>query len=242
MNLAKGWEIRDAEVTELIKRGTLPAVWRRGPFMWPGRYDSLGYFSGSLRANPAIDDPYKSTGYPNFNHQDYARISRDLLTGDLALIRSRPDLYARRVGRALAQFAVPGPTLFLVNYDTRRIEHLSAAADSMVPWPMALFALALVIVFGGSRALRRSCASHDRVVLAYLASTIVWLAVCSTLLEVGENDRIRWEIDPLLVVLTGCALSSVTRRPRSDVASPTTASTPRRRRATLPHLAETGEN
>jgi hypothetical protein len=208
MNLAKGWDIPQADAAGLVARGALPPIWTCGPFMWPGRYEDLGYFRGSGRSNPAIDEPYKSTGYPNFNHSDYARISRELLIEDMMLIRTRPDLYLRRIVRALDQFTIPGPTLFLVRYDTRRIEWASAAASSLLPRVALLLGLVGGVAAGARFALQRSRPRHDRVVLAYLVATVVWLTACSTLVEIGENDRIRWEIDPLIVVLVGYTLRS----------------------------------
>jgi len=34
--------------------------------------------------------------------------------------------------------------------------------------------------------------------------TILWVTLATNLIEIGENDRMRWEIEPLLVVLLGC--------------------------------------
>ena len=42
--------------------------------------------------------------------------------------------------------------------------------------------------------------------------TIVWVTVTSSLIEIGENDRMRWEVEPLLTLLLATAAAAVYRR------------------------------
>src|SRR5581483_9911401 len=62
----------------------------------------------------ALDAPYKWDGYPNYNHRDYARISRALLGGAVTLVETHPGAFLARVRRAVRLFATPGPRLLLV--------------------------------------------------------------------------------------------------------------------------------
>ena len=43
--------------------------------------------------------------------------------------------------------------------------------------------------------------------------TISWVTAITNLVEIGENDRMRWEIEPLLAILFGYALNLA--QPRS---------------------------
>jgi hypothetical protein len=134
-----------------------------------------------------------------------------MLRGDLALIRIHPGLYLRRVAHAVAQFVQPGPTLFLVTYDASRIRRLSEAVSLVLSPPLLLVGIPVLLAFGMTCAASVGRPRAVRAALAYMVVTVVWLALCSNLLEIGENDRIRWEVDGLLVVLLGCAGASLRR-------------------------------
>ena len=45
--------------------------------------------------------------------------------------------------------------------------------------------------------------------------TIVWVTFTTNLIEIGENDRMRWEIEPFLMVLAGCLIGSLSRLHRN---------------------------
>lgn len=210
MHLANGWRLPAADARALADAGVLPEVWLRRPFMDPGRYRDLGYFAAGPAVNPALDAPYRSDGHPNFNHRDYARISRAMLRGDLALLAARPGAYADRVGRALAQLAEPGPTLLLVAYDPAGVRAYAVRVRRVVGSAVVVVGLVTAVLFGaaGARRGRRAL----RPVLAYATVTVVWVVLCTSLVEVGENDRMRWEIDALVVALAGGAFAAAVRR------------------------------
>src|SRR6185369_13471478 len=110
--LRRGWVPTADQVAALGAKGA-PAVWSRLPFLEAPRYRDLGYFAspaadGAAR-HPALDAPYKRNGEPNYNHREYARLSRDMLAGDLLAMRTYPGFYARRVAAGLAIFLQPGP-------------------------------------------------------------------------------------------------------------------------------------
>jgi hypothetical protein len=208
MNLAKGWDLPPERLNDLVAAGTLPEVWARGPFLWPAWYTEFGYFQqaddASGPGHPAVGKLYKSTGYPNFNHLEYARLSRDMLEADLALIRSHPRLYLDRVRRAVEQFVQPGPTLFLVTYDANAIRRASVAVGAVLPPGLIAVGLPVLLLWGIGRALGRGDdPTAIRVAVAYETVTVLWLTVSANLLEVGENDRIRWEVDCFITVLLG---------------------------------------
>jgi hypothetical protein len=87
------------------------------------------------------------------------RAHGELQAGDMTLIRERPELYVRRVARALDQLARPGPTLFLVTYYHERIARLSAVADDLLPRSLVLLVLASVLA---SAAWLDAVPPHDR--------------------------------------------------------------------------------
>ena len=61
--------------------------------------------------------------------------------------------------------------------------------------------------------------ASERPVFAYAVTTILWVTLTSNLIEIGENDRMRWEVEPLLTVLLGSAVMSVYSRLTSSGAA-----------------------
>jgi hypothetical protein len=229
MNLAKRWPLSQDEMAALYGEGQLPPTWHRRPFREPDELRHLGYFKeDGVFVHPALDEPYKSNGEPNFNHRDYARISSEMLRGDLFLIRHFPDRYVLRTFTAFLLFLQPGPNSvhFLVDYDFSRIHGLREWLTRYVflggsierpirmlepPVNLWLLGFPALVAFGLSSVLRRA---RLRPVYAYIIITILWVTLTANLIEIGENDRMRWEIEPLLVVLLGSAMSSLRSRVR----------------------------
>jgi hypothetical protein len=227
MNLAKRWPLSQKEMAALREDGKLPPVWHRRPFKEPDELRYLGYFEPGPPLHPALDEPYKSNGEPNFNHRDYAEISREMLQADLFLVFHYPGRFLRRSATAFLLYLQPGPNAvgFLVDYDFSRIHRLRDAMTRIVfrggpierpirmleppvnVWLLgfpALFAFGLYRVFRGK--------PEERPLFAYIVITVFWLTVTTNLIEIGENDRMRWEVEPLLTVLLAVAIAATLRR------------------------------
>jgi len=227
MNLAKRWPLSQKEMANLYRDEHLPSVWHRRPFREPDELRHYGYFGEDQRVHPALDAPYKSNGEPNFNHRDYARISREMLRGDLYLIRHFPDRYLERVSTAFLLYLQPGPNSvhFLVDYDFSKVHRLKDWLTRFVflggsierpirmlqpPLNLWLVGFPALVAFGCFLSFRRKKDGRDwRPVYAYMVVTIVWVTLTTNLIEIGENDRMRWEIEPFLVVLFGCLIGSL---------------------------------
>ncbi|MFQ5791688.1 MAG: hypothetical protein ACE5JI_14545, partial [Acidobacteriota bacterium] len=77
MNLAKRWPLSQREMASLRGEGKIPPYWHRRPFQEPEAFRPYGFFAAGLGGHPALVAAYQSNGEPNFNHRDYARISRE---------------------------------------------------------------------------------------------------------------------------------------------------------------------
>jgi hypothetical protein len=238
MNLAKRWPLSQREMTALYRDGHLPATWHRRPFRPPSELRHYGYFRERAGIHPAVDAPYKINGEPNFNHRDYARISQELLRGDLYLIRNYPERYLQRVLTSFLLFLQPGPNSvhFLVDYDFSRVHRLRDTITRVVflggaiqrpiqmlepPPNLWLIGFPALFLYGIVRTLRKRSPGDEAMkpVFAYMMVTILWVSLTTNLIEIGENDRMRWEIEPLLVVVLGCAVSSAVATIRNRVKS-----------------------
>lgn len=227
MNLAKRWPLSQTEMADLYRDGHLPSVWHRRPFREPDELRHYGYFGESSHVHPALDAPYKSNGEPNFNHRDYARISREMLRGDLYLISHFPGRYLERFSTALLLYLQPGPNSvhFLVDYDFSRVHRLKDWLTRYVflggrierpirmlepSFNLIMVGFLVLVIFGCVASFRRKGGDPDgRPVFAYMVLTIVWVTLTTNLIEIGENDRMRWEVEPFLVILSGCLASSI---------------------------------
>jgi hypothetical protein len=230
MNLSKRWPLSQNEMAALREQGVLPPVWHRRPFREPSELRHLGYFEPLPGAHPALGSPYKSNGEPNFNHRDYAILSKEMERADIELIARYPGRYLQRSTTALLLFLQPGPNSvdFLVDYDFSGIRRLQRFLTGtvfrggsierpigMLEPPVSIWVLGfpLLLVFALSCAVRRHPSQPDsRAVFAFMLVTVVWVTLASNLIEIGENDRMRWEVEPLLMTFLATAAAAVYRR------------------------------
>lgn len=240
MNLARGWPLPNdsmrnlnaflepEEIRHLSETNKINAEWIVGPFMPPAAYTNLGYFRNDKSSfwHPAITAPEKRSSlpkvmHPNFNHVDYAKISKKMLDADRAIIAEYPAKYFARVLLGFKMYLQPatGPSWFLVqsyNYNPiqkyadlltkllfqgRRIE----LARGYIPWNSFHILFPVLVLFGMKKVFVNS---NQNVTFAYIVLTIIWVAMITNLLEFGENNRIRFETDPLIVVLLAAGLQS----------------------------------
>ncbi|MFQ5789753.1 MAG: hypothetical protein ACE5JI_04675, partial [Acidobacteriota bacterium] len=156
----------------------------------------------------------------------------EMLRGDLYLIRHYPGRYLQRAWTAFLLFLQPGPNSghFLVDYDFSRMDAMKELWTRlflggpierpirMLEPPLNLWLLGFPILLGvgAFRAVKRdrATASDPRPLFAFILVTVLWVTLTGNLIEIGENDRLRWEVEPLLVVLLGAALSLLPRLKR----------------------------
>jgi hypothetical protein len=231
LSLAKRWPISQDETRALKELGALPPFWHRRPFLEPDELRSYGFFEESSSVHPALDAPYKSNGEPNFNHRDYIEVSDGMLEGNLYLIRNYPGRYLQRVGTALLLYLQPGPNSvhFLVDYDFERVHayrdfltryiFLGGKVERPIrmldPRPnLFIVVFAVALVTGFYRLAKGP--PEARPLEIFMLVSVLWVTLVANLLEIGENDRMRWEIEPFLAVwLAGLASAVLSRRRRS---------------------------
>jgi len=225
-----------AEASSLVQAGTLHPAALVPAFSRPEDYPRAYFESLPPTRVRALYWPVKTTGAVNFNHAAYIAISRDLLADARWVIVHRPATYLGAVAGAwgiyfrspsdlrflgLANLAILRPAMDL--YDTvffgrwpggRGAEEPAAPRrywGLMVVLPLVFLAgVAAAFGRGPGRALDRP----QRSLTAFLAGTIGYVALVGNLLELGENNRFRFETDPLSVCLLGLALTGAARAVR----------------------------
>jgi hypothetical protein len=220
LSLAKRWPLSQKEVKELKDSGVLPPYWQRRPFQEPDELAVFGFFQDhGPSVHPALDSPYKTNGEPNFNHRDYVLISDALLKGNLRLIRLFSGRYLERTATALLLFLQPGPNSvhFLVDYDFERVHRyrdfltrylfLGGRVERPIrildPSPNLLLVVFPLLLGVGIWSVNRGPMEH-RALHAFMLVTVLWVTAVANLVEIGENDRMRWEIEPFLAIWLAC--------------------------------------
>ncbi len=179
---------------------------------------------------PLLDQPFKSSGAPNFHHLAYVGLSRQYLGAAVERIRREPGRYGRALAFAYGFFFAPAHDGNLLAENRRKIRPWSRGADLLLgQWKLFgwqsgkprfawLLALGLPLLVGGSvwrlarKARAGQLASADGLTLAYLLFVIFWVALVGNSLEMGENHRFRYEVDPFLVVLAVLGATALWRR------------------------------
>ena len=176
----------------------------------------------------------KTTGAANFNHAAFPRISDDLLRDALWVLRHRPGVYFSSVGEGWEiYFRSPSDLRFLGIGNIAALRPATDAFDVAFlgrwPWPWRaasgeagatrrywglLLGLPVVLGYGLATAAGRGAAGRaldrsQRLVVAFLCFNVVYVAFVGNLLEVGENNRFRFETDPFSVCLLGVLVDRV---------------------------------
>ncbi|MCI0416524.1 glycosyltransferase family 39 protein [bacterium] len=235
MNFARGWIVTNEKLYErgaffnpqeaenLLRSGVVKAPWLIGPFQQPDAYRKIGYFHDTKEMHPAITSELKRNGLPNFNHSEYARISKDMLLSTIRVIREFPAHYLKRISTAYMAFMQPGPGVswtFTRFYDFRKVlkyrdslSHLFLARpeyypSGVIPFNLLMIGFPILIFYGLCQSVKQTRSELEKAFFAYVSITLISVTITCIAIELGENDRIRAETDPLTVILLGFLISS----------------------------------
>lgn len=186
-------------------------------------FSPLPSYSGISTAKtgvPLLDEPWKSTGAPNFHHLAFVEIAHRYQAADLAAIRQRPSAYLRGTGAAWVLFFRSAADSPWLGRNAEKIRGWSriwnravygqlrpfrgALSGWSVGWLLVAGTLA-GLVFGIRRAL-----GGDRTVL-FLLLAVLYVAVVGNGLELGENERFRFLVEPLQWTLLALGIESAPR-------------------------------
>jgi hypothetical protein len=79
------------------------------------------------------------------------------------------------------------------------------------PSPNLLLLIFPALLGFGAWSLWRGPAEH-RALHAFMLVTVLWVTAVANLVEIGENDRMRWEIEPFLAIWAACLGTALLRR------------------------------
>jgi hypothetical protein len=228
MNLAKATlhQASRGEVKELVRRGDLSPQALIPPFSPPEAYRPLPRRTGVA----VLDERRKAGGEANYNHKVYLRVSDQYFDDSVQFIRTHPADYARALANSYRFFWLPGSDytldrapvdgldrflnrfLFLQprGYFSNEKRGFASPVSAYVPglaqmaWGAVLVYVAawLFAVYAAWAIVRRRNVDRPRAAtIAFLGLTVLYVTVLSNAAEIGENNRIRFETDPVMWVL-----------------------------------------
>jgi hypothetical protein len=184
--------------------------------------------------HPVLRAVTKSTGAPNFNHAAYVGISEAYFDDALTLIALDPGGYLSRVGHAWLIFMMPPSEYWFLEPNREKIRRWETFFDAVfygvasayganpvrydrtdrayllyrfsVLWAVLA---SLGVGYGLAAGVRETFfAGGDRargLCLLYIAGTALYVAVAGNALELRENNRFRFLIEPFVLALILCA-------------------------------------
>lgn len=227
-----------AQIETLQQEGKVSALTSILPFARPGRYvPRFVHLSHSHSGVPALDQVLKADGAPNYNDPLYISISSQYLHDDIAIIQAYPATYFSGVATAARVWFTPSDQAFLnlPNFGTVRgfaqlYDHTIEVSPQVIPAEttdllilhqppaasmlsyLAVVTMALTVL--GAPLLvwrRRKDDPAAAATMTYLWVTVVFAFVATSMLEIGENERFRFELGPVPLVVTVAVLTAACR-------------------------------
>jgi hypothetical protein len=214
---------------ELVDQGEI------APYPVVEAFRSVEHYQGfmpvpPLRGIPILDAPLKSTDAVNFNHSFYIDLSDRMLRDALDFIQARPDLYLSSVKQGFSIYFhsssdylllkdKPAPQLEIwwdrIFYGQLRPygEDLTDRWESdprTVGWWLVVMYVA-GILYGVKLILAPNKSSMAFLaVIAFMTFTILYFTVMANFIDLGENNRFRFALDPLVLLLFGKWIQDLT--------------------------------
>ncbi len=211
------------ERQRMVDAGELSPLALVKPFGGPDAYPDYAGRAPSTGV-PVLDQRRKSNGHINFNYIAYIAIAQQYKRDALTVIGTHPALYLDTMGQAWREFFRPSSDYPFLQDNRARIEPWARIGNrylagqprfpvqpgfSFAGWGTVGFAVlaafAICALFGAGR-LWRVCVHPRRASTATAVMALIWLnlayvSVIGNALEIDENQRFRYVIDPLIVAM-----------------------------------------
>jgi hypothetical protein len=228
--------VPESERVRLVREHTLSLYALRRPFRGIIEYADLMPPLDSTGI-PALDMEMRSTGNTNFNHIAYVRISREYLGDALVLMQLYPEVYFRGIAHAVLIFFRPSSDYAVLNLNRPSVERvervvnlillgqihyehavletnegrLELATQVQRTGILIMIMYICVILYNLVTAWKcvraRSTPDALCVVSTFILCTILYVAFVGNTVEIGENNRFRYMVDPLFMILLGSSLT-----------------------------------
>ena len=217
MNLAEVAfsQVPPDERRELVAQGAISKISLIEPFGWPGEY--LGIVPRPRPRGVPLLDRLGTEAEPNLHSEIMVGASKQYFRDAVRLIRLRPEAYATAVALSLGLYARPSSDLVYVTDNRFRLGVFARAYDRVVllqtkpgepSWTIVL-GHTLALLYGlwltTRLLLRRAPPTARAVLLAYVWLTLAYATVLIGLVQISENQRLRFLVDTFAVILVAAA-------------------------------------
>ena len=225
MNISKivTFRVPEKDRKQMVKSGELSKFALLPPFRNPTVYLKL-LPATPITGIPVLDETETLTGTLNYHHLVYVEASKYYLKDALHLIRVRPIYYLRSINQALyIYFHSPSDfDLITGNRDTlgafdlwwnrlfygqwksdeTSIDRNSSMSMEHVGWWIVV---GFLIVSAGSIISiwknRKHLAEPENMLVLFMAFNIFFVTAVGNLMDIGENNRFRFTVDPFILIL-----------------------------------------
>lgn len=240
--------LTEAERKQLYDQGIISALSLVPPFSDLATYSQYLSLPESTGV-PALDQRVKQSGIVNFNHLAYIQISRQLLQDNFRILKYRPQAYVRGLAESYLNFLLPSSAYLFLAENRRRIQTLTRLWDTVVCgrfqynlapelrryhltayyrrafanigfWILAAYLAAFVLGLLQLRHARRQ--SPQTPFFLFLWFVVFSLVLLGNQSEVGENNRFRFALDPLVLIMLTPLLWRIIQQRIARVAHPAT--------------------
>jgi len=203
------------ERRELVEQGAISKISLIEPFRWPGDY--LGIVPRPRPRGVPLLDRLGTEAEPNLHNEIMVGASKQYFRDAVRLISLRPGAYATAVALSLGLYARPPSDLAYVADNRFRLGAFARAYDRFVllqtkpgepSWTIVL-GHTLALLYGmwltARLLLRRAQSTARAVLLAYVWLTLAYATVLIGLVQISENQRLRFLVDTFAVILVAAA-------------------------------------
>ncbi|HXG89944.1 MAG TPA: hypothetical protein VNJ02_16575 [Vicinamibacterales bacterium] len=208
------------ETPALVARGVVSPTFAVGPFQPVEMYDAAMVRSAEREIElrhgnvEALRLKQKPNGQPNFNHLIYRDVSRQLSADSVAVVRERSVLFEETVIKGFRTYTQPASLYVFVDANRRYAGWLETLYTAVL-YPggsllLVQLALLLTLLTSGAIALLEGHRfAALRPAAGYVLVTVLWVTVASNLAEYGENNRLRFTLDPLMATWLAVLLAGI---------------------------------
>jgi hypothetical protein len=163
----------------------------------------------------AIAADKKSNGFINFNHACYLYISDSYQKDFQVLVRKYPDIYLIKMSYAWQTYFLPASDYEQLRNNVGKISAINNLYDRFflgktslgedAAYPGLLLGLPLSFAFALLLMMRRNILTKEqKLVIGLICFNIAYLTLIANFLTCCSNNRIRFSIDPLYLILFCC--------------------------------------
>lgn len=220
MNISRIMLPISGEPPPAVTNDTLCKLIETGSFKCLSKYQPLLPHNTNYPAIAAVQQTYKSSGGCNYNNIQYIYLSEKFQQASVAVFRYDPRIYFRNAITSNILYFAPASNYFylatnrqklgwydrLFNFDLTPVYKSYIGIDNFI-----LILLYICVFFSVSLILRRNYKENklntvswkwQDVTVIFAAFNILFFLVIGNFFELGESNRFRFQVTPLLLVMT----------------------------------------